>query len=104
MAPRLAQENGPAFLPRDTLESQGLLKHVSQQIELSKDNTTMNRASNTDVTFTASFSPVLQLKTFPCHCTPTRKSKQQIKMHTLRHRIEKKYKTITMEIIGSFKS
>lgn len=90
MAPRLAQENGPAFLPRDTLESQGLLMHVPQQIELSKDNTTMNRASNTDVTFTASFSPVLQLKTFPCHCTPTRKSKEKIKMHTLRHRIEKK--------------
>lgn len=33
-----------------------------------------------------------------------RANKQQIKMHTLRHRIEKKYKTITMEIIGSFKS
>lgn len=90
-----AQEEWPkdqfAFLPRDTLESHGLLTLAPQGTELSEDSTAMNRASNADVTFTASLSPVLQLKIFSCHCMLIRESNQQL-MHTPRHRIEENIK------------
>lgn len=84
--------------------SQGLLTHAPQGTELSEDSTTMNGASNADVTFTASLSPVLQLKIFSCHCTLKRESNHQLKiMHITEAQNRRKYKTIIMEIMGSFK-